>query len=126
MYLVSAALVSRHQSRIALRSISGPLSFRMNSGAGRPVQMRSSTATPASASIDPGTLVANASPGVLVDDMQELQRPPAGRRVELEVKRPHLVDVTARSRSAGIADVFLAQYSVCVSTVLSEVGLTRS
>ena len=90
---------SRHHSRRAQAISSGPLSQRRCAGAPRSATSRSSTSTRSSA-------VTGADPhrerlaGVLVHDVGQLQPPAISGLVELEVDRPHVVGLLARSRSA--------------------------
>jgi hypothetical protein len=90
MYALSA-LENRHQSLSALAVSSGPLSQRMNAGAnalGDEALQRGDRLVGVDASV---TLDRQRLAGELVDDMQQLQDPPVGGLIELEVQRPHVI-----------------------------------
>ena len=72
--------------------ISGPLSIRTSSGAvPRSRTIWSSTRTAWSASIERATRIAERLAGVLVDDVEQLQRAAVDGGVELEVQRPDVI-----------------------------------
>jgi hypothetical protein len=83
---------SSHQSLSALAVSSGPLSQRINAGAvPRSATRRSRVATVLSAWMRAVTLDREGFARELVDDVQQLQGPPVGGLVELEVQRPHMI-----------------------------------
>src|SRR5215217_3688660 len=84
---------SSAQSVIAVQASSGPLSQR--STAGEPVELGDQPV----AGDGPFDQTAQAFAGVLVDDGDDLDRPPVGGGVELEIHRPHPV---RRVRRRGV------------------------